>query len=102
MRGIYPPIMPGEEMINVLRGLWYDDADELWIWLDRVHHRLYGSDLLDKIGFFSAGVRLRIAWNVDGLACVRRDMIRKCSKKRHRRNFLYPQSTVLNRLAKRI
>jgi hypothetical protein len=50
-----------------LRGLWYDDADEIWIWLDRTHHRLYGPDLLNKIGFFSAGIKLRIEWNVDGL-----------------------------------
>jgi hypothetical protein len=67
MRGIYPPLLPGEEHISVLRGLWYDDADEIWIWLDRIHHRLYGPDLLDKIGFFSAGIKLRIEWNVDGL-----------------------------------
>ncbi len=65
MRGIYPPPMPGEERISVLKGLWYDDGSDMWIWLDRIHHRLYGPDLLDKIGFFSAGVRLTIDWNAD-------------------------------------
>jgi hypothetical protein len=67
IRGIYPPLLPGEENISVLRGLWYDDADEIWIWLDRTHHRLYGPNLLDKIGFYSAGIKLKIDWNIDGL-----------------------------------
>ncbi len=67
MRGVYPPLMPGEEHISVLKGLWYDDATAMWLWLDRLHHRLYGPDLLDKIGFFSAGIKLKIEWKADGI-----------------------------------
>jgi hypothetical protein len=65
VRGIYPPTSPGEEGTSVLKGLWHEDATELWIWLDRTHHRLYGPDLLDKIGFLPAGLKLRIEWNTD-------------------------------------
>lgn len=65
VRGIYPPIAPGEEGISVLKGLWHEDASDLWIWLDRTHHRLYGPDLLDKIGFLPAGLKLHIQWNAD-------------------------------------
>jgi hypothetical protein len=65
VRGIYPPVTPGEEQTSVLKGLWHDDATELWIWLDRLHHRLYGPDLLDKIGFLSAGIKLRIEWHAE-------------------------------------
>ncbi len=67
MRGVYPPLMPGEEAVSVLKGLWYDDATAMWIWLDRVHHRFYGPDLLDTIGFLSAGIKLKIEWNADGI-----------------------------------
>jgi hypothetical protein len=36
-------------------------------WTDRVHHRLYGPGLLDRIGFLSAGIKLKIEWNADGI-----------------------------------
>ncbi|HLZ56278.1 MAG TPA: hypothetical protein VKR06_04955 [Ktedonosporobacter sp.] len=65
MRGVYPPVMPGEERITVIKGLWYEDATALWLWLDRTHHRLYGPDLLDKIGWLEAGSKLRIVWDAD-------------------------------------
>ncbi len=65
IRGIYPAPTPGEENIVVLKGLWYEDATDLWIWLDRTHHRFYGSDLLDKLGWLAAGTRLQIDWNAE-------------------------------------
>jgi hypothetical protein len=65
VRGIYPTITPGEENTTVLKGLWHDDATDLWIWLDRAHHRLHGPDLLDKIGWLPAGTQLQIEWNTD-------------------------------------
>jgi hypothetical protein len=65
VRGIYPPTTPGEESTSVLKGLWYEDAADLWLWLDRTHHRLYGPDLLDKIGWLAAGSKLRIEWSTD-------------------------------------
>ncbi len=65
IRGIYPAPTPGEENTAVLKGLWYEDATDLWIWLDRTHHRLYGPDLLDKIGWLPAGTRLQIDWNAE-------------------------------------
>lgn len=65
IRGIYPASTPGEENIVVLKGLWYEDAADLWIWLDRTHHRFYGPDLLDKLGWLPAGTRLQIDWNAE-------------------------------------
>jgi hypothetical protein len=65
IRGIYPAPTPGEENIVVLKGLWYEDATDLWIWLDRTHHRFYGPDLLGKMGWLLAGTRLQIDWNAE-------------------------------------
>jgi hypothetical protein len=65
IRGIYPAPTPGEGNTTVLKGLWYEDATDLWIWLDRIHHRLYGPDLLDKMGWLPAGTRLQIQWNTE-------------------------------------
>jgi len=65
IRGIYPAPTPGEGNAAVLKGLWYEDATDLWIWLDRTHHRFYGPDLLDKMSWLSAGTRLQIEWNAE-------------------------------------
>ena len=48
MQVIYPPQFPGESTQTVIRGRWYTDNTMLWIWLDRIQHRLYGPDLLEN------------------------------------------------------
>jgi hypothetical protein len=53
-----------------LRGLWYDDDERLWLWLDRAQDRLYGPDLTRKLEWLEAGDLLRIQW-MPGVVALR-------------------------------
>ncbi len=64
-RSAYPPRGVGEGDREVLRGLWYDDDERLWLWLDRTQDRLYGPDLARKLEWLEAGDLLRIQWTPD-------------------------------------
>ena len=64
-RGAYPPRGIGEGDREALRGLWYDDDEQLWLWLDRNQDRLYGPDLARKLEWQEAGDLLRIQWTPD-------------------------------------
>jgi hypothetical protein len=64
-RSAYPPRGVGEGDREVLRGLWYDDDERLWLWLDRNQDRLYGPDLAHKLEWREAGDLLRIQWTLD-------------------------------------
>ena len=61
-RSAYPPREAGEGDREVLRGLWYDSDDRLWLWLDRNQDRLYGPDLARKLEWLEAGDLLRVQW----------------------------------------
>ena len=61
-RSAYPPRGVGEGDREVLRGLWYDDDERLWLWLDRNQDRLYGPDLAHKLEWLEAGDLLRVVW----------------------------------------
>lgn len=62
VRSAYPPRAVGEGDREVLRGLWYDDDEPLWLWLDRVQDRLYGPDLARKLAWLEAGDVLHGQW----------------------------------------
>ena len=64
-RSAYPPRGIGEGDREVLRGLWYDNDERLWLWLDRTQDRLYGPDLARKLEWLEAGDLLRIQWTPD-------------------------------------
>ena len=64
-RSAYPPRVAGEGDRAVLRGLWYDSAEPLWLWLDRSQDRLYGSDLAHQLEWREAGDLLRVEWRPD-------------------------------------
>jgi hypothetical protein len=64
-RSAYPPRGVGEGDREVLRGLWYDDDERLWLWLDRTQDRLYGPDLARKLEWLEAGDLLHIQWTPD-------------------------------------
>jgi hypothetical protein len=64
-RSAYPPRGVGEGDREALRGLWYDNDERLWLWLDRHHDRLYGPDLVQKLEWLEAGNRLRVQWTPD-------------------------------------
>ena len=64
-RSAYPPRGVGEGDREVLRGLWYDSDERLWLWLDRKQDRLYGPDLAQKLEWLEAGDLLRVQWTSD-------------------------------------
>jgi hypothetical protein len=64
-RSAYPPRVVGEGDRAVLRGLWYDSAEPLWLWLDRSQDRLYGPDLAHQLEWREAGDLLRAEWRPD-------------------------------------
>ena len=65
VRSVYPPRAIGEGDREVLRGLWYDDDEPLWLWLDRNQDRLYGPDLAQKLAWLEAGDVLQAQWTPD-------------------------------------
>src|SRR6266516_1104608 len=62
VRSAYPPRAVGEGHREVLRGLWYNDNERMWLWLDRVQDRLYGPDLAHKLEWLEAGDVLHGQW----------------------------------------
>ena len=65
VRNAYPPRAVGEGDREVLRGLWYNDDEPLWLWLDRAQDRLYGPDLAQKLAWLEAGDVLQGQWTPD-------------------------------------
>lgn len=61
-RAVYPPRSPGEGERTVLRCLWFDTNDRLWVWLDRSGDRLYGPQVADQLAWCEAGDLLRVEW----------------------------------------
>ncbi|GAC1299204.1 MAG: hypothetical protein NVSMB27_39080 [Ktedonobacteraceae bacterium] len=64
-RSAYPPRVVGTGERAVLKGLWYDSAEPLWLWLDRAQDRLYGPDLAQQLTWLEAGNLLRVEWRSD-------------------------------------
>jgi hypothetical protein len=62
VRSAYPARAVGEGDKEVLRGLWYDNDEPLWLWLDRVQDRLYGPDLAQKLEWLETGDVLHGMW----------------------------------------
>ena len=65
-RSFYPHARKLARMI-ALPGLWFTDGSDMTVWLDRVKHRLFGSDLQDQFAFLEAGEVLEVEWTVVGL-----------------------------------
>jgi hypothetical protein len=61
-RSAYPPRVVGEGDRAVLKGLWYDNAEQMWLWLDRNQDRLYGPNLAHQLAWREAGDLLRVEW----------------------------------------
>ena len=43
-----------------LAGIWFTDASEMTVWLDKVKHQLYGNDLQEQLAFLEAGTVLEV------------------------------------------
>jgi len=70
-RSAYPPRVVGEGDRAVLRGLWYDSDEQIWLWLDRAQDRLYGPDLAYQLEWREAGDLLRVEWRPEVIVlCV--------------------------------
>jgi len=50
-----------------LQGLWFDDGSNLIIWLDKTRHKLFGTDLQEKLDYLGAGVILKVRWSQAGI-----------------------------------
>jgi hypothetical protein len=46
--------------IAALAGVWFTDASEMTVWLDKEQHQLYGSDLQEQLAFLEAGTVLEV------------------------------------------
>lgn len=46
--------------IVALAGVWFTDASEMTVWLDKEQHQLYGSDLQEQLAFLEAGTVLEV------------------------------------------
>ncbi len=49
-----------------LPGLWFNDGNDMTVWLDRAKHQLFGPDLQDQFAFLEAGEMLEIEWTAAG------------------------------------
>lgn len=67
IRALYPS---GQQSHSpcVLPGLWFADGSTMTIWLDMMHHRLYGPDVTDQLAFLDAGTIIKVRWSKAGLA----------------------------------
>jgi hypothetical protein len=66
-RCAYPPRAKQAGDWEVLRGKWFDTAEELWVWLDRSRDLLCGPNLADRLGWCEAGERIGVLWTADAL-----------------------------------
>lgn len=60
-RWLYPQALKLSKVV-VLKGIWYEDADEMVLWLDRQNHKLFGVNLQAKLEVLLAGTILEITW----------------------------------------
>ncbi len=66
-RSAYPPRTHEKGQKQVLRGLWFDNGEQMWLWLDRQQDRLYGPDLTKQLEWLEAGDLIRVEWRPDGI-----------------------------------
>jgi len=50
-----------------LAGIWFTDASEMTVWLDRVKHQLYGNDLQEQLAFLEAGTVLEVTFSTTSI-----------------------------------
>lgn len=50
-----------------LAGIWFTDASEMTVWLDKVKHQLYGNDLQEQLAFLEAGTVLEVTFTTTSI-----------------------------------
>jgi hypothetical protein len=60
-RALYPHARKLSNSI-ALAGIWFRDASEMTVWLDRVNDQLYGNDLQEQFAFLEAGTVLEVTF----------------------------------------
>jgi hypothetical protein len=63
----YPPAPPGAGRWEVVRGLWFETGERIWVWLDREANLLCGPDLAERLAWREAGERFEVTWAAEGL-----------------------------------
>jgi hypothetical protein len=57
-----------------LGGIWFADASEMIVWLDREKHQLYGDDLQEQLAFLEAGTVLEVTFTTTSIVFGTRDV----------------------------
>lgn len=85
-RSVYPPLAPDEGTSFVIKGRWYDDATEFWLWIDRQQHRIYGPGLLQLFDdqVLEPGDVLSINWEPEIIVLRRIDCNEKVQEEEGR------------------
>lgn len=58
-RALYPHARKLSNTI-ALAGIWFTDASEMTVWLDKEKHQLYGKNLQEQLAFLEAGTVLEV------------------------------------------
>jgi hypothetical protein len=68
-RALYPHARKLSNNI-ALAGIWFTDASEMTVWLDKVKHQLYGIDLQEQLAFLEAGTVLEVTLTTTSIVFV--------------------------------
>jgi hypothetical protein len=83
-RSAYPGQSSGEGNVIVLHGKWFDSDTDLWLWLDRAQHILYGADLAEQLGWCPTGQKLHVDWAPERLVIRSVDVDTEVQKEERR------------------
>src|SRR5260370_27295473 len=50
-----------------LAGIWFSDASEMTVWLDRGKHQIYRNDLQEQLAFLEAGTVLEVTFSTTSI-----------------------------------
>jgi len=72
-RALYPHVRKLSNNI-ALAGIWFTDASEMTVWLDKEKHQLYGIDLQEQLAFLEAGTVLEVTLTTTSIVFVTCDV----------------------------
>lgn len=67
VRHAYPPAPQGGGRWEIVRGVWFETGEQIWVWLDRERDLLCGPDFAERLAWREAGERFEIIWAPEGL-----------------------------------
>lgn len=72
-RALYPQARKLTNPI-ALAGLWFADASEMTVWLDKEKHQFYGNDLQEQLAFLEAGTVLEVTMTATSIVFETRNV----------------------------